>query len=71
MNGQNSMNGLHPNHAFLVQFRSGFKPGSKQLSGRIEHVASGKTTNFVSIQDLPRALRRMLTELGDTDTEGQ
>jgi hypothetical protein len=47
-------------HSFVVQFRAGDGRANGELSGRVEHVASGKAEKFRSIRDLPELLRRML-----------
>ena len=59
---ENAMNGLLPASAFLVQFRAEADYGTGKLAGRIEHVVSGKTANFISIEDLPGLLRQMLKD---------
>ena len=56
------MNGLQHTSAFVIQFRAGVADGSDELSGRIEHVASGRTETFQSIQEVPALLLRMLAE---------
>jgi len=59
---QHAMNGLRPDTAFLIQFRTTSDPATDNLSGRIEHVSSGKTETFMSLKDVPKLLRRMLKE---------
>jgi hypothetical protein len=49
---------LHAN-SFLVQFRAA-GVGAVQLPGRVEHVSSGLTATFDSIDDLPQLLFVML-----------
>ena len=56
------MSGLQHTNAFVVQFRVGNAPEGGPLPGRVEHVASGRTANFQSIQELPDLLRKMLSE---------
>jgi hypothetical protein len=63
------MNGLIPASAFLVQFRAEAVSGGGKLAGRIEHVASGKTANFRSVEDLPMLLRQMLEEARGEDAD--
>ena len=48
-------------NAFVIQFRAG--AGFAKLAGRAEHVASGKSAVFQSIDDLPQLLRQMLREV--------
>lgn len=56
------MNGLTHANAFVVQFRSPAGSSEKQFSGRVEHVASGRTATFQSIEELPRLLLKMLQD---------
>jgi hypothetical protein len=63
--GELDMNPLQAAGAFVVQFRSADPAGP--LSGRLEHVASGKTAIFQSVQDLPAILRRLLTDAQEED----
>ena len=51
--------GLQHASAFLVQFR-GTELGSGHLPGRVEHVASGRTATFRSLEELPQILVSML-----------
>jgi len=54
------MKQLRHANAFLVQFRAA-GAGAAQLPGRIEHVASGLTATFDSIEELPEILLIMLS----------
>jgi hypothetical protein len=54
------MKGLQHTSAFVVQFRGASDLRAGQLPGRVEHVASGRTATFQSIEELPQLLRRML-----------
>jgi hypothetical protein len=54
---QPAMTGLQYTNAFVVQLRD-----DKDRSGRIEHVASGRTSKFQSLAELPSILERMLKE---------
>ena len=56
------MNGLQHTSAFVIQLRAGVADGSDELSGRIEHVASGRTETFQSVREVPAVLQRMLAE---------
>jgi hypothetical protein len=56
------MNGLQHTAAFVVQFRASVADGSDELTGRIEHVASGRTETFQSMKEVPALLQRMLAE---------
>jgi len=66
---QVAMNGLHPGSAFIIQFRTDSNPSAAQLTGRIEHVASGKTALFESLHDVPELLLQMLRDSRQADTE--
>jgi hypothetical protein len=55
-------------NAFVIQFRAG--AGFAKLAGRAEHVASGKTAVFHSIDELPQLLRQMLREVRLERTAG-
>jgi hypothetical protein len=54
------MNGFHYASAFVIQFRMDGDRENDKLGGRAEHVASGDTASFQSVDELPRLLRRML-----------
>jgi hypothetical protein len=54
------MKGLQHTSAFVIQFRAGAETREDPLPGRVEHVASGRTVTFESIDDLPHLLRQML-----------
>ena len=56
------MNGLQPASAFVIQFRGDSGVPADKLAGRVEHVASGRTAAFHSVNELPELLRRMLNE---------
>lgn len=60
--------GLQHADAFVIQFRA-TKAGADQFPGRIEHVASGHTATFESVEELPQLLLRMLnnTAFGGND----
>jgi hypothetical protein len=63
------MNGLQHANAFVIQFRDPSQFRTGQRSGRVEHVLSGRTANFQSIEELPQLLLRMLSNL--TSSDGQ
>src|SRR5881394_716978 len=52
--------GLRSADAFLVQFRRATGSSADRLSGRVEHVASGYTAMFTSVEELPKLLASML-----------
>ena len=53
---------LLPERAFVVEFRSGGTtgPGEPPLSGRVEHVVSGKAARFESGKELLAFVRSVL-----------
>jgi hypothetical protein len=56
------MNGLVHANAFVVQFRCPEQGSEQQFSGRVEHVASGRTATFQSMEELPKLLLKMLKD---------
>jgi len=56
------MNGLAHANAFVVQFRCPAGTSDEQVSGRVEHVASGRTATFQSMEELPKLLLKMLQD---------
>jgi len=67
---QVAMNGLHPGNAFIIQFRTELNSSDVKLTGRIEHVLSGKTTTFDSLNDVPGLLLEMLRDCQQVDPGG-
>jgi hypothetical protein len=64
------MMSLLPASAFVVQFRSPTEVGADRLSGRVEHVASGRTANFESLKELPQVLLTMLRSITEEERHG-
>ena len=54
------MKGLQHANAFVIQFRAADEPDTARLSGRVEHVASGRTVLFQTLEELPQILLKML-----------
>jgi hypothetical protein len=54
------MKGLQQANAFVIQFRDSANSETSQYSGRVEHVSSGRTANFRSLEELPELLLQML-----------
>jgi hypothetical protein len=54
------MNDWQHNNAFVIQFRSGIEVGAGQFAGRIEHVASCKTTQFHSLEEFTAFIAQVL-----------
>lgn len=61
------MRGLQHANAFVVQFRSADQGKAGRVSGRVEHVTSGRTATFESIDDLPRLLLAMLRSMASDE----
>lgn len=57
-----AMNELQRSGAFVVQFRTGSNLEAGRASGRIEHISSGWTACFDSIDELVALLGRALKE---------
>ena len=64
------MRGLQHAKAFVIQFRGGEEGDAGRLSGRVEHVASGRTAMFQSIEDLPQLLLTMLRGVALDESTG-
>ena len=54
------MKGLQQTTAFVIQFRCTAEDDLKKFPGRVEHVASGRTGTFESIEELPQLLLKLL-----------
>ena len=54
------MKGLQHTNAFVIQFRGPAEARAGERPGRVEHVASGRTATFQSIEELPQLLLEML-----------
>jgi len=54
------MKGLQQANAFVIQFRDPGDSGTGRHSGRVEHVSSGRTANFKSLDELPELLLQMM-----------
>jgi hypothetical protein len=52
---------LSPHWAFVVQFRVHPEGGTVSTSGRIEHLVSGRTARFESLDELAAYLARELS----------
>ena len=57
------MSELRHANAFLIQFRGSPQTRGSELPGRVEHVASGNTAIFQSIDQLPQVLIAMFRSL--------
>lgn len=54
------MRGLQHANAFVIQFRGAEEGDADRFSGRVEHVASGRTALFRTLEEVPQILLRML-----------
>ena len=52
--------GLPPGCAFVVHFRISSAFASAKVSGRVEHIVSGKVAHFASLEDLLAFVTRVL-----------
>jgi hypothetical protein len=50
--------------AFVVQLYAAATAEPAQFAGRVEHVASGRSTHFASVAEFLAFLARVLAELG-------
>jgi hypothetical protein len=65
------MKGLQHSSAFVIQFRGAAETGADRLPGRVEHVASGRTATFQSVEELPQLLLKMLSSAASDDEHGR
>ena len=59
---------LQHDGAFVVQFRAGTNFATGDVAGRVEHIASGRTSRFESASELLEILGRLLEEERRTRT---
>lgn len=59
---QPAMHGLQHTGAFVVQFKNDTDFDAGRVTGRVEHVASGQSEYFASIDQLIGVLARVLKE---------
>jgi hypothetical protein len=57
-----AMQGLQHAGAFLVRFAEGTNFVTARVTGRVDHVASGRTTRFESVTELLAFIARVLAE---------
>jgi hypothetical protein len=58
--GSKAGQALQPEHAFVVQLRSGPARSRRRLQGRVEHVVSGEVLRFDTTAELVDFLTRLL-----------
>jgi hypothetical protein len=68
---QPMMKGLQQANAFVIQFRDAAASPGRPLSGRVEHVSSGRTANFRSLEELPKLLLLMWGRAASDEAPGQ
>lgn len=51
---------LPSDHAFVIQLRAGTTGSADHLEGRVEHLVSGQSTHFDSLEQLLRFIERTL-----------
>jgi hypothetical protein len=56
------MNGLHYKTAFVIRFDPNTDIESRRIEGKVEHVASYKTTRFHCLDELLSFVGRVLEE---------
>jgi hypothetical protein len=61
---------LSPYWAFVVQLREGTPLSPENIQGRVEHITSGRVTDFTSLAGLMRFMAEVLMPLADTDAHG-
>jgi hypothetical protein len=64
------MKGLQHANAFVIQFRGADEADAERFSGRVEHVASGRTATFQAIDELPQILLNMLRTVASEKNAG-
>jgi hypothetical protein len=62
------VNTLPSANAFVIQFRTVDVSDEHTLSGRVEHIASGTTGIFQSIDDLPKLLLTLMRSTASSRT---
>jgi hypothetical protein len=60
------MEGWQHKAAFVIQFRPETDIGAGRFEGRVEHIASSKTTRFHSLEELVGFIASVLTEVKTT-----
>ena len=61
---------LSPQAAFVVQFVAGSDLRGGEVGGRVEHVASGRSARFESVDDLLRFLEQALQQASQGPDQG-
>ena len=61
------MEGWQSRAAFVVQFREGTDVEARKVEGRIEHIASYRSTRFESADEMFAFIARVLNEIRESD----
>jgi hypothetical protein len=61
---------LSPKRAFVIQFHADTELGAGPVSGRVEHVVSGQTMAFPSLEVLLAFMDRVLREVRMASPDG-
>jgi len=56
---------LSPQRAFVVQFRTRVGVEQTRFTGRVEHMTTGQTTRFESVEELVTFVSRVLATVRD------
>jgi hypothetical protein len=68
---QPAMNGLQHTGAFVVQFRTGTNFETGRVEGRVEHIASGRSRRFESMDELVLLFARITNEVENDRMAGE
>lgn len=63
--------GLGPERTFVIQLRSDSDPPHGPLRGRVEHVMSGESEPFASLEDLVAFMARYAPAREPSESEGE
>lgn len=63
------MEGWQSRAAFVVQFREDTDVEARKVEGRIEHIASYRSSRFQSIDEMLTFIARVLSEIREPDRE--
>ena len=61
------MEGWQSRAAFVIQFREGTDVEAGKVEGRIEHIASYRSTRFQSVDEMFTFITRVLNEIRESD----
>lgn len=63
------MDGLTPDRAFVVQLRENAGFGIGEISGRVEHVISGRSAGFCTLAELASFMGEVIAGKQGDDTQ--